>query len=422
MGFLSDLFKGLRNGHTIDPKKSEKEQPFDWRKKSETSVSYGTGFSFANKKEFEGWRKIKPQEGDAEFIADRIQDPSFRALHLSSDWSETPVEKEVFSTVCATLPNSYVNELTLNGDMTAEQKAAFFEALPKTHLQKLSVDFSMTPEEAEKFGKAISKLPLQTLRLRYPYNEEESVLPVLKQMPVSLEHLDLSGCTNCTDKSMAEIVPYIGRANLQSVNMTQTQITDKYIPEIMEKAKNPDLPPIMIQTIWTKVSDQEAVNAEFQYHRDQKKILDIRTAQMSWVSHRYVVMNDGVCLGDTRTKPEVMKDYALAGRLPDVMDRANKIGRPLTAEELTTQASEYARTPLQIAAARHELDKVFDPKRWTNAQEMQKAWDTLKKTPKYAIQMDGKDGRPSFESNKRTVERNSLAAIKTQALAAKRDR
>ena len=420
MGILSDLFKGLKNRPSAKPE--EKEQPFDWRKEGGNSVSYGTGFSFANKKEFDGWRKIKPQEGDAEFIANRMLDPSFRALHLSSEWSKTPVEKEVLSTVCTALPNSNISELTLNGEMTAEQKAAFFEALPKTHLQKLSVDFRMTPEEAEKFGQAISKLPLQTLRLRNSYNEEESVLPVLKHLPVSLQHLDLSGCTNCTDASMAEIVPYIGKANLRSVDMTQTQITDKYIPEIMEKAKNPDLPPIMIQTIWTKVSNQEAVDAEFQYHRDQKKILDIRTAQMSWVTHRYVVMNEGVCLGDARTKPEVMTDFARAGRLPDVMDRANKLGRPLTAEELTTKASEYARTPLQTAAVRHELDKVFDPKHWTNAQEMQKAWDTIKNNPRYAIQMDGKDGRPSFEENKKAVERNSLVAIKAQALAAKRDR
>ncbi|MBO4520621.1 MAG: hypothetical protein J5787_05390 [Alphaproteobacteria bacterium] len=420
MGFLSDLFKGLRNIQSA--KQEEKEQPFDWRKEQGDSLSYGTGFSFANKKEFEGWRRIKPQEGDAEFIADRMKDYSLRALHLSSDWSKTPEETKVLSTVCAALPDSHIKELTLNGDLTAEQKAAFFEALPKMHLQKLSVDFRMTPEEAEKFGQAISKLPLQTLRLRNSYNEEESVLPVLKRLPVSLEHLDLSGCTNCTDESMAEIARYIGRTNLRSVDMTQTQITDKYIPEIMEKAKNPDLPPIMIQTIWTKVSNQEAVDAEFQYHRNQKKILDIRTAQMGWITHRYVVMNDGVSLGDARAKPEVMRDYALAGRLTDVMDRANKVGRPLTTEELTTQASEYARTPLQIAAVRHELDKVFDPKHWTNAQEMQKAWDSLKNNPKYAIQMDGKDGRPSFEENKKAVERNSLVALKTQALAAKRDR
>ncbi|MBR1778233.1 MAG: hypothetical protein IJ752_06595 [Alphaproteobacteria bacterium] len=418
MGFLSDIFKGKNKSVKQE---REKEQPFNWRKENGDSLSYGTGFSFGRAKEFTGLRKIKPQEGDAEFIADRMRESSLRALHLSSDWSETPEEQKVLSTVCAELPDSSLRELTLNGNLTAEQKAAFFEALPKTHIQKLSVDFRMTPEEAEKFGQAISKLPLQTLRLRNSYNEEEAVLPVLKYLPVSLQHLDLSGCTNCTDRSMAEIAPYIGRANLHSVDMTQTQITDKYIPEIMEKAKNPDLPPIMVQTLWTKVSDQETVDAEFQYYRDQKKILDIRTAQLSQVTHRYVVMNDGVILGSARSKPEVMTDYALAGRLHEVMDRANKVGRPLTADELTTPAPDRYRSPLQLAAVRHELDKVFDPKRWTNAQEMQKAWDSLK-NPKYTIQMDGKDGRPSFEENKKIVERNSVAALKTQVLAAKRDR
>lgn len=421
MSFLSNLFKGNRNTQSAESEKN-RESPFDWRKENGDSISYGTGFSFARAKEFEGFRKIKPREGDAEFITNRMRESSLNALHLASDWSETAVEKQVLSEVCAALPDSRIGELTLNGDLTAEQKAAFFEALPKTHLQKLSVDFRMTPEEAEKFGQAISKLPLRTLRLRNSYNEEEAVLPVLKQLPVSLEYLDLSGCPNCTDKSMAEIAPYIGRSNLRNVDMTQTQITDKYIPEIMEKAKNQDLPPIMLQTLWTKVSDQDSVDAEFQYYRNQKKILDIRTAQTSWVSHRYVVMNEGVYLSDARRNPEVMADYALAGRLHEVMDRANKVGKPLMAEELTTRASEYARTPLQTAAVRHELDKVFDPKRWTNAQEMQKAWDSLKDTPKYAIQMDGKNGRPSFEENKKVVERNAIAALKVQALAAKRNR
>ena len=419
MGFLSDLFKGRNK--SAEPEKN-REQPFDWRTEKGDSVSYGTGFYFGRAKEFDGLKKIKPQKGDAGFIVQRMRDSSLRALHLSSDWSETPEEQKVLSSVCAALPDSHIRELTLNGNLTAEQKEAFFEALPKTCLQKLSVDFRMTPEEAAKFGRAISNLPLQTLRLKNSYNEEEAVLPVLKQLPVSLQHLDLSACINCTDASMAEIAPYIGRSNLNSVDMTQTQITDKYIPEIMEKAKNPDLPPIMLQTLWTKVSDQENVNAEFRYHRDQKKILDIRTAQMNQVTHRSVVMNEGICLGDARSKPEVMKDYALAGRLHEVIDKANKIGRPLTAQELTASTSEYTRSPLKIAACRHELDKVFDPKRWTNAQEMQKAWDTLKGSPQYAIQMDGKDGRPSFEANKRAVERNSIAALKTRALAAKRDR
>lgn len=401
MGFLSELFSGRRKGKEQERKPVEK-LPEGWSAPRNKSWSYGHGENHSIR--------------DGEIVARTLKNENVEYFSLSlSRWQSNEAENAVVDAFVKVLPETKLKELRLTSGST-ENVAAILEALPNSKISELDLTYVYDKASFEKLAEVLPQTKLKKLSFSNEFMTDEELRPVLENLPPSLETIDLSGCRALTDKTVESMLPYIGKTNLKNIDMTMTEITDRHMPELLEKARNPEILPLSVQTTWSKVADFDSLSKEFSYYRAQKE-KPMRNARYIARLDRKFVIEPITGLTEAR-KPENLTQYAYAGRLPEVMQKGIRLGRPITAEELTAPSGEYKASALNAAVYRYDLDKVFDPKCWADAKEMQKAFDAVAANK---IQLDGKNGRPSFEERKKTVEHSPVTA-KVQAILAQRAR
>lgn len=105
-------------------------------------------------------------------------------------------------------------------------------------------------------------------------------------------------------------------------------------------------------------------------------------------------------------------DAARDGTLKEFIEEN---GMP-TADDFLKQGAD-GRTPVALAAESKQLACVFEEKNWANVKDMQRVFDKVPENEKY--QLDGKDGRPSYQKVKNAV---MAATVRKQVAAAKRER
>lgn len=120
------------------------------------------------------------------------------------------------------------------------------------------------------------------------------------------------------------------------------------------------------------------------------------------------------------THPEANHESAPKTQQPDETERFadwfkeasangdfNKIYDKLAKENKTLNVEDYKRTDengiclIHALAYSKQLDKVFSPRHWNNAKDMQTVFDLL--SDGHKAQLDGKDGRPNFKVLKNQV-------------------
>lgn len=401
MGFLSDLFSGLRKNKEPVQKPVEK-LPEGW------AVPVNKSWSYRHEQ--------NNSSRDGEIIAQTLKNGDIERFSLSlSSWNGREAENAIVDAFVKVLPETKIKELRLTSG-SQENVAKILEALPNSKVSELDMTYIYDKASFEKLGEILPKTKLKKLSFSNEFLTDEEFKPVLDNLPPSLGTIDISGCRALTDKSVEAMLPYIGKTNLRVIDLMMTEITDKHMPELLEKARDPEVQPLSIITTWSKVSDADSLSKEFSYYKAQKE-KPARNARYIANLDRKFVMEPVTGLSEAR-KPENLAQYAYAGRLPEVMQKGIRLGNPITAEELTTSSGEYKASALNAAAYRYDLDKVFDPKCWADAKEMQKAFDAAGSNK---IQLDGKNGRPSFEERKKAVE-NSPVTAKIQAILAQRGR
>lgn len=405
---LSEIFKGRKKDKQEVPAPKFDKLPKGWPEPENGSWSYypkedeSKGISF-NKVAAEDHGKV---------IAERLKQGDIKSfsLHLSQ-WEKE--NKTVMSDFAAGLPQTNVTNLYVTNGGSHENMIKLFEALPDSKVESLDLTYVRDKETYEKLAEILPRTKIKKLSISADFITDETIKPVLENLPPRIEHLDLSSCRDLSDDSVETLLPSIGKTNLKYISLMSTGVTDKHMPDLIEKLKNPNTIPTAVDLTWSKASEES--NDEIAYVYAKKNYANRNTRYTSRIDRKFAI-DPLMGLSDMR-KPENLQQYALAGRLDEVMEKGIKHGRPITTDELLAPVGEYKSTALGAARMRYDLDKVFDSKCWVDTKDMQKAYDTLSKKDK--IQLDGKNGRPSFETNKKEVP-NTPATAKFKAMIAQR--
>lgn len=209
-----------------------------------------------------------------------------------------------------------------------------------------------------------------------------------------LTDLNLSG-TGLSDEIAPDVFKGFIDSGLRRVDLSRNPLTEKGAEELAQTLEHPkcfvynthldtsELPAELIERI-TKAEQQNKRNANVPAEQEKARLTyqDVSVERLKTTDHLF--------------------HAAKAGKIEDVLNKTS-----LSTKEYLHQDMDGKPLITHIAEA-GQLDIVFTVNRWKNPKEMMDVWNTVPENFHY--QMDGKDGRPNFQSIKSQVMANAVKA------------
>ncbi len=374
----------------------------------------------------EGWKA--PQDGcwdcplgmkekDLKTFADILKSGEVRHLTVQGCLPSYP--QNFLQTLTKSLPKTPITSLNLSiTDLNAElfedsEVRDLFRTLPNTRIDTLKFKVhSVRAFLYEDLAKILPETNLTKLYLSGDYYRDEEVAPLLKNLSPKLTELNLNmnrksgGISACiSDASVEAMLPRLKDSSLKRLDLSQTNVSDKHIPELIKIVSDPKTALSSVSLYDSDVSDEMRMNMS-RACRIKSRDAVLKSWQKSMPP---ALLNDPLPPMDDIRKEKMIPLIAKAGRLPELMARQTAAGQPLTAADLTTRGNNI---PPAMAFIRRlgDFEKVFAPNLWTNVKEMQKAWDYLTSDLDKSF-LDGKNGRPSFKNLKAKAAVNAVKAV-----------
>lgn len=388
MGFLSDLFSGKRAANNTPPAKWD--LPEDGRWSCPENMTAKDLKAFAN--------VLK----------------SHHIAYLSIPCYLSGYPEGFFPLLAKELPKTEIRSLNLNADNCPNAEAKkLFAALPETKIQTLKFKASFLKSSLYKdLAEALPHSNVTELNLCAGYYEDKEIEPLLKNLSPKVVALNLSmnkaeaGITKSIgDASVETLLPQLKNAALKRLDLCDTNVTDKHIPELVKIVSDPKTALSSVILHDSDVSDEMRMNMSRACRTKSRNAV-----LQSWKKDLPpALLNEQLPPMEDIRRDGTLPLIAKAGRLPELMERQVAAGKPLTAADLTTRGNDI---PPAMAFIRRlgDFEQVFAPNLWTNVKEMQKAWDYFT-SPLDKSFLDGKDGRPSFKNMKAQAAANAVKTV-----------
>lgn len=282
--------------------------------------------------------------------------------------------------LAAVLPSGRIKDLSLSSNtITSKGMEALAAALPDSQVEKLAIGNNEIGNEG---AKALAK-----------------ALPDTK-----IKELDLFDC-GITDEGAKHLLIALQKptCRVSKININAPQIfkcgeldTARLISE--------ELKTLILKAVENNRQREENLEKAKQDAVKQDVAEDLKAAAAQTQSAAEAVENG------------TLIKAAYAGCLPEVVASLTAKGKTPPAEAFL-KPDENGCTPLSLVCEQKKLAELLTPDHFKNAQDVQKLWNAV--PPSDKDQMDGKDGRPSFQKVKSTIMAN---AVRTAMQAKKMQR
>lgn len=245
-----------------------------------------------------------------------------------------------------------------------------------------------------------SSLPdgLETLTLEnLKFREEKDILGLTDTMR-SIKMLNLKNCRFTEPKACAEtIATLLENKPLERLTISgkETGLTDEHVNAVLDIVEKPSYMLKHIDLPDTELSDVTKQRI--------RKLENNRTGKSAPTAAKETP--------DVPKTPEEERLDALFfeasadGDINRVYDALAKENKTLSLEDYRLKNADGYRL-IDALAYSKQLNKVFTPERWKSAKEMQSVFDLLPDIHK--TQLDGKDGRPNFQTMKNQAMANAV--------------
>ena len=294
--------------------------------------------------------------------------------------------------------------------------------LPQGNLTRLSfercrMERSMRHDENETERTTIGSNAIETASrnplLKQFYMNEMSLLagnpekekPLeWETLPEALEYLSLAK-TNIIYSNFDGLTAYLSSAkNMKAVDIASCGLTDEHGEKLLSCLEGTKIKLLnlsgnhfsdeMRSRLSAMVGKKVMVSPHYEALDKEKTIKEI-SYERPLKDH----------LSEAKNKAE-MKEKNLffpavrGGVFVDVLDAVRALGEELSPEEYQMQ-DKTGKTLINELSKTKQLSDVFTPKYWSNTKQMQAVWDMVSAEGKK--QLDGKEGRPSFQTRKNHV-------------------
>lgn len=302
-----------------------------------------------------------------------------RSLNLGRN----SIDDEGFTALGDIMEKTKLEELTIHRNKIKEKGVvAFASHLPKSRLRLLQLNFNEAgPKGAAAIADTLPQSSLEVLYLSQNGIGDEGMKALAKAIPNSkLKDIDLYD-NGITEEGAKHLLIALQNENCKIVKLNIGD--NKFSPEMADLLKK------AVENNVKRMADREKAKEEKSQTSSPEEIANTaRTASPEEIA-----------------KGKILLEAAYAGCLPEVISTLTAKGQTPPTEAFLTP-DENGCTPLSLACEQKKLAQLITPDNFKNAQEVQKIWDAVPVADKE--QMDGKEGRPNFQSVKSVIMKNAV--------------
>lgn len=233
------------------------------------------------------------------------------------------------------------------------------------------------------------------------------------KMGKKLEKLNLSGNT-FDDRFMSELSAELPGMPLKSLNLDHTEMTEAGAKSLLVALQHPDCKIADLSIEGNRVSEplkrmiEKAIEPRRREEERARKV-DAMKREASQTRTDFASLSEMRAAG-------ALFPAVYSGVLFDRLETFARNGEYLSADDYLS-ADKNGTTLIAAAAEVQKLDHVFRQDFWQNAQSMEKVFKSL---PEYdQAQLDGREGRPSFNVLKSKVTADTVRRLLAQRLQKK---
>lgn len=298
-------------------------------------------------------------------LASRLSGSKLESLNLRKNG----LSDKGCAELAAALPKSRVKELDLSiNGIGSKGAAALADALPSSFVEKLSLaDCDIGNDGIKALSKA---------------------LPNSK-----IKELDLFNC-GITDDGAKHLLVALQNPACR-VSKINVNATERYVCGELDTSRliSPELKNMILKAV-EKNKAREDERAKAKEEASNENAPETVKAAAKNVGTAKEAVENGMLI-----------KAAYAGCLPEVVSSLAAKGQTPPAEAFLTP-DENGCTPLSLVCEQKKLAELLTPENFKNAQDIQKLWNAV--PPADKDQMDGKEGRPSFQKIKNAVMTNAV--------------
>lgn len=261
-------------------------------------------------------------------------------------------------------------------------------------------------------GEAVASTDLQEINFSRCNMTSMSLSGVVK-MGKKLEKLNLSGNV-FDDRFMSGLSAELAGMPLKSLNLDHTEMTEAGARKLLAALQHPDCKICHLSIEGNRVSAplkqmiEKAVEPRRREEERSRKV-DAMKNEASQTPADFASLSDMRSAG-------ALFPAVYSGALFDKLDVFARGGEYLSADDYLS-ADKNGTTLIAAVAEVQKLDQVFRPDFWQNAQSMEKVFKSLPEHDQ--AQLDGREGRPSFNMLKSKVTANTVRRLLAQRLQKK---
>ncbi len=295
--------------------------------------------------------------------------------------------------------NTPLEILSLHQTSMGEKRFGFLEklskVLPDTNIRDLDIEGVISyPEGCRAFVEIMNRTKLVSLSFS-SFNDPKAQNIFIDSLPNStIRRLNMRGCYDFKEPEAIRLMQMIPNTEISYFYFSaSSRFSDAFFKEAekMLKSGQNRLENVFITTFNTP-------------HEKSKDMLAAREALLKNVAYRKSIAQKTAEKKNVEKAPEgiTLCDALETGVLPQALAGRKK---PLSAAECL--ASDAAGIPfIQKAARAEQLALIFKTSLWVDAKEFQKTWQNVDEQHKW--QMDGKNGRPSYQKIKNEIMRKAV--------------